>query len=102
MLIEGLWNLEGNGPDPEAFKSTVPFCLDTMSFENWLQYVLLKKLALMMIRSLVDPKAEEEIRAMNVRVHPAAEEYWRGQWQEHRHVLLALRHLDEVFEDQAH
>ena len=30
--------------DPQALNSTVPFCHDTMAFEQWLQFVFIEKI----------------------------------------------------------
>lgn len=99
LRATGLWNDDASKlPAPEAFNSTVPFCLDTMPFEHWLQYVLIPKLS-EMISSVRDGSLmPEALLSLKINVHPAAEEYWRGQWQEHRQVLLALRRLDAIFE----
>ncbi|MFC3031665.1 YqcC family protein [Pseudoalteromonas fenneropenaei] len=42
LLQAGLYAEQA--PDAAAFASTAPFCCDTMSFPNWLQFVLLPKL----------------------------------------------------------
>ena len=40
-----LWQNESI--DDEALHSTVPFCHDTMAFEQWLQFVFIKKMSLL-------------------------------------------------------
>ena len=42
LLSHGLHSAQR--PDDDAFASTQPFCLDTMSFPCWLQYVFVEKL----------------------------------------------------------
>ena len=42
LLTHGLHSAQR--PDDEAFASTQPFCLDTMSFPCWLQFVFVEKL----------------------------------------------------------
>lgn len=37
-----LWELEA--PDPAALASTQPFCIDTLSFPQWLQFVFLPRM----------------------------------------------------------
>ncbi|AEF55107.1 YqcC family protein [Marinomonas posidonica] len=37
----GLWECEQ--PNHEALQSQQPFCIDTMSFEQWLRYVMIEK-----------------------------------------------------------
>ncbi len=38
----GLW--ANTPPPPEALRSLVPFCHDTLHFEQWMQWVLLPKM----------------------------------------------------------
>src|SRR5690554_7867343 len=38
----GVWQAEP--PPQEAFQSTQPFCLDTMEFPQWLQFVFLERM----------------------------------------------------------
>ena len=42
-----LWDIEE--PDPTALASTQPFCIDTLSFPQWLQFVFLPRM-----RALLD------------------------------------------------
>ena len=42
-----LWDIEE--PDPAALASTQPFCIDTLSFPQWLQFVFLPRM-----RALLD------------------------------------------------
>lgn len=98
MILHDLWNADvTKSPSPQAFESTVPFCLDTMPFENWLQYVLIDKLRDMLFRAQHDPSVLQDLSSLKLKLHPVAEEYWRGQWREHRQLLLALRRLDDIF-----
>lgn len=47
----GLW--EPQPPPPQALASLIPFCHDTLRFEQWLQWVLLPK-----IKQVVECDAE--------------------------------------------
>ncbi len=42
MRRSGLW--EAQAPAPQAMQSLVPFCHDTLRFEQWLQWVFLSKM----------------------------------------------------------
>lgn len=62
-----LW--ETDEPTEEALASTEPFCMDTMSFEQWLRYVLINRFAIMAEHQLplpnqcsVAPMAEEALK----------------------------------------
>lgn len=46
----GLW--EASRPQPSAFESLQPFCVDTMSMPQWLRYVFIARL-----QALVDARA---------------------------------------------
>ena len=41
MHSAGLWS--NAQPAPSALMSTEPFCVDTLSFEQWLQFVMIPK-----------------------------------------------------------
>lgn len=85
-----LWALDEEGrPDDEAFLSSIPFCLDTMEFHQWLQFVLLPKMRELLQTPSSLPK--------KMAIHAAAEEYYRGKWREYRSLLNALRKLDALF-----
>lgn len=76
-------------PADEALASTVPFCLDTMEFHQWLQYVFVPKMRKILEKEHPLPK--------DLKIHTVAEEYYRGKWQLYRELLIALRHLDALF-----
>ena len=65
----GLWSREA--PSDAALSSTVPFCIDTLAFEEWLQYVFVPGLSRLMEAQLalpqnclVTPMAQERFSAM--------------------------------------
>jgi uncharacterized protein YqcC (DUF446 family) len=39
MRVCRIWS--GSTPNAQTLKSTQPFCVDTLSFENWLQFVMI-------------------------------------------------------------
>ncbi|MFJ2985950.1 MULTISPECIES: YqcC family protein [unclassified Pseudomonas] len=42
LIVQGWWQDEP--PSDEALESTVPFAVDTMSFEQWLQWIFLPRM----------------------------------------------------------
>ena len=64
----GLW--ESEPPSAAALASTQPFCIDTMGFEQWLQFIFLPT----MYRLL---EAGESLPT-ECAIAPMAEEYFRG------------------------
>lgn len=49
-----LWS--DQAPAAEAFASTAPFCIDSMSFEEWLQFVFLVKMTDLIEQGLPLPR----------------------------------------------
>ena len=61
------WQIEA--PSAEALASTQPFCIDTLSFSQWVQFVfipllsaLIDKRALLPVKSQISPMAEEHCK----------------------------------------
>ena len=59
----GLW--AAHPPPPAAFGSTAPFCHDTMTFDNWLQWVFIPR-----VHALIDQHGEFPFRSQ---IAPLAE-----------------------------
>ena len=71
LKVLGCW--QAMPPTPEAMSSEVPFCMDTMAFSQWLQWLFIPR-----VRAIVDqggalpkganikPYAEEALRVENV------------------------------------
>ncbi|MGM0449994.1 MAG: YqcC family protein [Pseudomonadota bacterium] len=74
-------------PPPEAFASVQPFCVDTMTFPEWIQFVFLPKIEGML-------EAGESMPPW-CDVAPMAEEYFRNLEQDGEVLIEALRRLDE-------
>jgi dTDP-4-dehydrorhamnose 3,5-epimerase len=56
-------------PDAEAFKSTAPFCYDSMPFEHWLQWVFIP-----LLQNIVENEAPFP---ENCAIAPMGEVAWR-------------------------
>ncbi len=81
----GLWSILP--PSDEALESTMPFAVDTMSFENWLQFIFLPK----MRQSI----ATHQLPPGPAQIYPIAEEAFKEN--KNAKVLLdALRKFDEI------
>ncbi len=68
-------------PDPEAFDSAQPFCVDTMDLAQWLRYVFIARL-----QALVDARAP---LPATCEVAPAAEAYLQHSRPSNRAVVVA-------------
>lgn len=67
----GLWQQES--PPPEALASTQPFAVDTMTFPQWIQFVFIERMLLLVEKQLplpaqcgIAPMSEEYFRASTV------------------------------------
>ncbi len=80
----GVWECEK--PTSKALQSTQPFCVDTMSFEQWLKFVMIER-----FKALLETGG-----ALPVRCHisPMAEEAFKDKPEESVHHLL--RCLDRI------
>jgi uncharacterized protein YqcC (DUF446 family) len=67
MHALNLW--ESEPPSEQALASTEPFCIDTLSFSQWLQFVFIARLRYMIDAELALP-SQSDVTAM-------AEEYFR-------------------------
>ena len=82
----GLWQSEA--PSCEALLSTQPFCLDTLNFAQWLQFIFLPRL-----QHLLDMKLSLPQRCA---VAPMAEEYFKALPVDASPLLLSLRKVDSL------
>lgn len=71
LRVLTLW--EEKSPGPEALASTEPFCVDTLEFHQWLQFVFLPRMYAMIEqrqplprRCSIAPMAEEYLRARSI------------------------------------
>ncbi|GAB3274094.1 YqcC family protein [Parahaliea aestuarii] len=82
----GLW--DKIPPSSEALASTEPFCLDTLSLPQWLQFVFLPTLYCML--------EEEQPLPGRCAIAPMAEEHFRGSGRGGEALLEALARVDEL------
>ena len=75
-------------PTSTALASTEPFCIDTLDFHQWLQFVLLARMKII-IESRADLPQASGILAM-------AEECYRDDLNRMSEVLEMLRQFDAV------
>ncbi|WP_066966118.1 YqcC family protein [Microbulbifer sp. Q7] len=83
-----LW--EAEPPAPEALASTQPFCVDTLTLPQWLQFVFLPRMSQMV--ELEHPLPQK------CGIAPMAEEYFRGSPLLVVGLTRKLTELDERLE----
>ncbi|WKE64534.1 YqcC family protein [Gallaecimonas kandeliae] len=85
MRQHGLWS--DVEPSAEALASTQPFAVDTLDFEQWVQFIYLPKLTVLIQVGNVPH---------NVSVCPMAEEAWRHHGDKVMVLLDRIADLDEL------
>lgn len=83
-----LWGGKQKRPSEKSLNSQSPFCLDTIEFHEWLEYVLIDKLTMMLDSGAPLPE--------KMLVHTYAQEKYRGQWTKYRNLIGALHKLDAL------
>ena len=91
LLDAGWWGEES--PDEAALASTEPFCVDTLRFSEWLQWVYIPK----MRAYIASQGALPERSGLLV----IAEEAWRGSAADTDSLLLVMRALDGLVNQDA-
>jgi uncharacterized protein YqcC (DUF446 family) len=81
-----LWS--SNSPPVEAFQSKLPFALDTMCFEQWLQFIFIPK-----IINLVNTRNP---LPDNLKLMPMAERSFRAK-DEHSELMKVINQIDLIF-----
>ena len=82
----GQW--EKTSPEPAALASDQPFCVDTLTLPQWLQFVFLPTLYAML-------RDEREL-PQGCGIAPMAEEYYRGTDLSSSELVAVLIRVDEL------
>jgi len=85
----GLW--DRTPPSSDALASTEPFCVDTLTLPQWLQFIFLPTLYQMLEHKQPLPE--------RCAITPMAEEFFRGGGLPVDDLLAALRQIDELLTD---
>lgn len=75
-------------PTAEALASDLPFCVDTLTFPQWLQFVFLPTLYALLQQGETLPE--------RCGIAPMAEEYFRGTGLPSSELVAALVRIDEL------
>ena len=81
-----LWEREP--PPHEALASTMPFCHDLLEFHQWLQWILLPRLATLIEQDMPLPSGSD--------IHPMAEYCFAELDQDLTRLLTLIGQVDEV------
>lgn len=77
---------EATSPDWSALASTEPFCVDTLSLTQWLQFIFIPRM-----RALLD--AGQPLPC-NCAIHPYAEAVWEQPEPGQKAVMAVLSRID--------
>lgn len=82
----GLW--ESEPPPEESFQSTKPFCIDTLEFHQWLQFVFVTRMKVII-------ESDHPLPAVSG-IAPMAEEHFRGRPEPGRALVRELEAIDRL------
>ncbi|MCG9597250.1 YqcC family protein [Vibrio sp. Isolate25] len=86
-LMQELTLWQTQMPDTKALQSTQPFAVDTLKPEQWLQWIFLPKMTVLIKEGVPLPQG--------FAIAPYFEESWKGR-REYTPLLALLRTIDEV------
>lgn len=81
-----LWQLQS--PSAEALASTAPFCYDTLSFAQWLQFIFIERMQAMIANEMPLPTA--------ISLCPMAEEAFKQHDASIVKLINTLADIDEL------
>ena len=91
LRTTGLWSEQP--PAAEAFASEEPFCIDTMEFADWLQFVFISRL-----QFLIEQQQDLPSRCG---IAPYAEMFWQGRLSSFTELLRILQAIDRLLDASA-
>ena len=81
-------------PPPEMLMSQQPFCFDTLRFTQWLQFVFIER-----VKVILESGGTLPARSGIV---PIAEENFKGVAYDARRIIRALTQFDVLIEEKLH
>lgn len=94
-LLDGIEALMGkldlwqtHSPSPEALLSRQPFCMDTLSFSQWLQFMFLPRMREILEQQQAWPNSCE--------IKPMAEEYFKSTTVQAGDLIRVLGSVDAL------
>lgn len=82
----GVW--ESQSPSVEALQSTQPFGIDRLAFNQWLQFVFISRMKLLVEQGQTLPQVSG--------MAPMAEEYFRSRQESGRRLIDELAEMDRL------
>ena len=86
MAALRIW--EAERPCEEALASSEPFCIDTLNFNQWVQFVFLERM-----HELIEQRAPLPVQCD---ISPLAEEYFGKQALDAHQLIKKLKYVDDL------
>ena len=90
LMLQKLW--QTLPPSEEALASTQPFCIDTLSFEQWLQFIFIVKIKLMIEQGMALPS--------QISLTPMAEEAFKHLGEKANNLIKVIADIDATLSNQ--
>ncbi len=87
--LRGLALWQSKQPDPQDLASTAPFCCDTLTFAQWLQFVFIAKITVMISSEVTLPS--------NISLTPMAEHAFNYLGNDATVLVNVIADIDELF-----
>ncbi len=81
-----LW--ETQPPAPQALRSEQPFCFDTLTFTQWLQWIFIVRMRELLAGQAPLPASSD--------IHPLAEHIFAEQPYDSTQLLVLIKRIDEA------
>lgn len=86
LRVQGWW--QAQAPSAEALSSQEPFCVDTLAFEQWLQWIFLPRMKLLLEAGAALPSVSG--------IQPMAEQVYGGQLVKAGALIKLLGEFDQL------
>ncbi|HEX5843502.1 MAG TPA: YqcC family protein [Pseudomonas sp.] len=86
LRVQGWWEVQA--PSVQALSSQEPFCVDTLAFEQWLQWIFLPRMKQLLEAGAALPSVSG--------IQPMAEQVYGGQAEKARVLIGLLGEFDRL------
>lgn len=86
LRLLGWWEMQS--PSAQVLSSQQPFCVDTLAFEQWLQWIFLPRMKQMLEAGVALPSVSG--------IQPMAEQVYGGQAKKARELIKLLGEFDQL------
>jgi len=86
MRQHDLW--QDNRPSAQALNSRQPFCIDTLSFNQWLQFIFIER-----IKTIIETEAP---LPESSQIAPMAEEFFKSSDDSGKRIIKIMAEFDAI------